>query len=151
MPFEVPILDKLWNRIELKTKARRLVKTGDPDKLYEAGIVYDDLKIYRKSFECYQQAAKKGHLQARYALVLCFDFPKGCEQDLSKAFQLCLEVAKDGLPEAMCRVGMYFEHGIGTYKDTELALHWYEEAAKQGNKLAQRNLEKLMATSRKSE
>lgn len=121
------------------------MKTGDPDQLYEAGVIYDDLKLFRKSFDCYQQAAQQGHLQARYALVLCFDFPKGCEQDLNKAFQLCLDLAKEELPEAMCRVGMYFEHGIGTYMDTEQALHWYGEAAKRGNKLAQRNLEKLTA------
>ena len=36
---------------------------------------------------------------------------------------------------------MYFEHGMGTYKDSELAIFWYTEAAQKGNKLAKRNLE----------
>jgi len=138
-----PILD----RIELKQKARCLKKSGVPDKLFEAGKIYDNLKKYDKSFECYQQAAQQGHIQATYELVLCYDFPKGCEQDLSKAFELCLALAKKGLPEAMCRVGMYFEKGIGTYKDTELALHWYKEAAKNGNNLAKRRLEQMLTSS----
>lgn len=144
-PLNRPFLEKLLDRIELKIQARRLMKTGEPDKLFEAGQMFDALKKYRKSFECYQQAAQQGHLKAQYELVLCYDFPKGCEQDLGKAFEMCLELAKKGLPEAMCRVGMYFEHGIGTYKDTESALHWYNEAAQQGNKLAQRNLKKLQS------
>ena len=139
-----PILDFLLDRMEQKQNARRLKKSGIPDNLFEAAKIYDELKKYEKAFECYQLAAKKGHLQATYELVLCYDFPKGCKQDLSKAFQLCLDLAKKGLTEAMCRVGMYFENGIGTYKDTELAQYWYNEAAQKGDKLAERLLNLLL-------
>lgn len=57
-PLNTPLLDKLLDRIELKNRARRLMKTGEPDKLFEAGQMFDALKKYRKSFECYQQAAQ---------------------------------------------------------------------------------------------
>ena len=135
-----PILEAWVDRFFMKLKARRLKKSGEPDKLFEAGQIYDSLKKYKKSFACYQQAAQRGHTQAMYELALCYDFPKGCEQDLDKAFRLCLDLAKKGLPEAMYRVGMYFEQGIGTYKDTELARYWYNEAAQKGNMLAERRL-----------
>ena len=135
-----PILEKWMDRIQMKLKACRLKKSGEPDKLFEAGKIYDSIKKYSKAFACYQQAAQKGHIQAMYELALCYDFPKGCKQDLDKAFKLCLDLAKKGLPEAMYRVGMYFEQGIGTYKDTELARYWYNEAALKGNMLAERRL-----------
>lgn len=142
-----PELDYWVERMSLKNKARRLKKSGIPDELFEAGKIYDELKKYRKAFECYKQAAQQGHIQAMYELVLCYDFPKGCKQDLSKAFQLCLDAAKKGLPEAMCRVGMYFENGTGTYKDTQQAIYWYNEAAQRGNELAKRNLKYLKSIS----
>ncbi|MBO6027414.1 MAG: sel1 repeat family protein [Bacteroidales bacterium] len=137
-----PTVEFLIDRIELKLQARRLKRSGDRDKLFEAAKIYDGLKKYRDAFECYEQAAQKGHLQACYELVLCYDFPKGCTQDLHKALSLCLDLAKKGHVEAMERVGMYFEHGIGTYKDTELAHYWFNEAAQRGNKLAQRKLKR---------
>lgn len=142
-PLYYPLLDFLLKRIELKRKIRRLKKSGRPEDWFEAAQIYDSLKKYKNSFECYLQASKLGHIQATYELALCYDFPKGCEQDLSKAFELCLELAKKGLPEAMCRVGMYFEHGIGTYQDSMQARYWYQEAAEKGNKLAKRNLEQM--------
>ena len=135
-----PELDALVDRLIMYLKACRLKKSSDPDKLFEAAKIFDSLKKYRKSFACFQQAAQKGHIQAMYEMVLCYDFPKGCEQDLDKAFQLCLDLAKKGVSDAMYRVGMYFEKGIGTYKDTELARYWYNEAAQRGNKLAKRKL-----------
>lgn len=138
-----PVLDAWVDKLFMYLKACRLKKSSDSDKLFEAAKIFDNLKKYRKAFACYQQAAQNGHTQAMYELALCYDFPKGCQQDLAKAFQICLDLAKKGLPEAMCRVGMYFEHGIGTYKDTELALHWYSEAAQKGNRLAKRQLKRL--------
>ena len=141
----VVILDKIIDRIETLIKAKRLKNSGETEKVFEAGKLYDSLKKYYKSFECYEQAAQKGHIKAMYELVLCYDFPKGCKQDYSKAFELCLTLAKKGLPEAMYRVGMYFEHGIGTYKDTEMAIYWYNEAIKNGNKLAERRLRAIFA------
>lgn len=142
--IENPWLEDLVDRILLLVKAKWLKKSGVPDKLFEAAQLYDSIKKYKKSFECYLQASQLGHIQATYELALCYDFPKGCEQDLSKAFQLCLDLAKKGHVDAMCRVGMYFEHGIGTYKDSELAIFWYTEAVQKGNKLAKRNLEQIM-------
>ena len=136
----IAMVDAIEKNIKQRRWLKKLKASGDPEQLLEAARIYDGKKKYREAFDCYRQSASKGNKEAQYELALCYDMPKGCEQDLSKAFQLCLDSAKNGVIEAMERVGMYYENGIGTVKDTESALLWYREAAKNGNRLAIRRL-----------
>ena len=49
-------------------------------------------------------------------------------------------LGNDGDPEAQTLLGTMYLKGQGTEKDTSLATFWFQEAAKQGNATAERNL-----------
>ena len=57
----------------------------------------------------------------------------GSGQDFKKAFDLFLDAAKSSYDSAQVAVGYLYEYGMGTQQDMSQAIHYYEEAAKQGN------------------
>lgn len=50
------------------------------------------------------------------------------EQDHIKACEMTKELALLDYPEALCDLGQYCEHGIGTKKNLEYALHFYKKS-----------------------
>lgn len=50
------------------------------------------------------------------------------EKDHRKACEMTKELALLDYPEALCDLGQYCEHGIGTNKNLEYALHFYKKA-----------------------
>jgi len=48
------------------------------------------------------------------------------------AFEECLQKAKQGNPEWQNRLGYYYSHGYGIYKDIQQAIYWYKIAANNG-------------------
>jgi len=51
--------------------------------------------------------------------------------------------AEQGYASAQCNLGWCCESGRGVEKDAEQAVYWYRKAARQGNKSAQKALERL--------
>ncbi|MDD5359381.1 MAG: hypothetical protein PHI02_03845 [Sulfurovaceae bacterium] len=63
-------------------------------------------------------------------LIFARELYKGdiVEQDHLKACEMTKELALLDYPEALCDLGQYCEHGIGTNKNLEYALHFYQKA-----------------------
>ncbi len=63
-------------------------------------------------------------------LIFARELYKGdiVEQDHFKACEMTKELALLDYPEALCDLGQYCEHGIGTKKSLEYALHFYKKA-----------------------
>ncbi|KAJ1673907.1 hypothetical protein EV182_004332 [Spiromyces aspiralis] len=91
----------------------------------------------------YRMAAEKGHPEAQMALSGWYlSGSEGVlEQSDKEAFEWCFAAAKQGLPRAEFGMGYYFEVGIGTVKDPNVARDWYELAAKHGSEEAKKRLE----------
>ena len=54
-------------------------------------------------------------------------------EERTEEFQALLAEAAMGSPAAQIRVGMAFDGGHGVEKDVVKALHWYRQAAAQGD------------------
>ncbi|MBQ9153547.1 MAG: sel1 repeat family protein [Solobacterium sp.] len=66
----------------------------------------------------------------------------GCveAQEYDRAFELYLELAKEGWTSAMANLAGMYGEGIGTDPDPEQALYWLEQAAEGGDAFACRQL-----------
>ena len=58
-------------------------------------------------------------------------------KEFSKAMEMLVPLANDGIAEAQFYVGMMYDFGKGTIQDDIRASGWYEKAAKQGHAGAQ--------------
>lgn len=119
--------------------------SGNPANFFKVAQHYDKKGSYKDAMLWYEKAAEGGIVEALYELSLCYDLPKGCEKDSEKAFRLCLGAAKQGLEKAQYRVACGYENGLGTDKDLDQAIYWFEQASNNGNKIAANKLERLRA------
>ncbi len=60
--------------------------------------------------------------------------------NLSAAFRLFLEAAKDGDNAAKLNVGYFYDQGLGTQQDLAAALYWYKKAYRSGDASAANNI-----------
>ena len=91
------------------------------------------------------QAAPSTEQQAQDAKAnyeLAVKYREG-KKDLKKAFDLCKKAAEKGLAEAQSLLALMYEKGEGTTEDLGQALHWCEEAVKNGYEQAKEKAEAL--------
>ena len=129
--------------IILNGKIKKMKKSGDPAQYLLVAQHYKKEGQIKKAMEWYEKAAQGGFPEASYELSTYYDMPNTGYQNQEKAFQYCLEAAKGGVEQAQYKIGCYFENGIGTEKDTTQALYWFEQAVKNGNKLAASKVSRL--------
>lgn len=85
--------------------------------------------------------ADLGEADAQRKLGFVFDEGLlGVQRDPERAFSLYLAAAKQGDRHAQCCVGILYAYGIGVAQNDELAVHWYQFAARGGSAQAQYNL-----------
>jgi hypothetical protein len=65
------------------------------------------------------------------------------EQNIPDAFDLISELADEGYPEALCDLGQFYEHGIGTKKDKKRAKQFYKKSMDHGVHRAQKHYDRL--------
>lgn len=111
--------------------AEQVVKKAPTGRMYYKGDgVPQD---YKKAFEAYSEAAKKGDLIAQSMLGAMYYTGKGVPKDHRKAFEAFKTAAEKGFDVAQYRLGYLHEYGIGTPQDHKSALKWLRRAAEQGN------------------
>ncbi len=73
----------------------------------------------------------------RYVLVvfLATFLSIGCATDKATLFGKMENLAERGSPEAQYHLGMFYNNGIGTQKDTTKAFEWFEKSAMAGDPL----------------
>ena len=62
------------------------------------------------------------------------------EKDYSHAVKCFTNAAKQGHPEAQCKLGVCYMDGLGVAKDEAEAVKWFSKAAQQGNAYAEYSL-----------
>jgi len=80
----------------------------------------------------YLSAAKKGNMYSMYNLALFYEN----NGDTSKAFEIFMELANKGVPDAQCNVADYYRQGVGVEKNMKEAIKWYKQAASNGSERA---------------
>ena len=136
-------------------------KQGYPDAQFNVGLMYmnvGSLKAYvmqsttyniirrqernAKATEWLQKAYKQGYKDAKQALELCQEE----EDEYARFAKEIMEKAERGSAEAQSDLGELYENGFGNHvpKDLRKAQKWYGNASEQGNKVALRNLAKLL-------
>ncbi|MCU7837710.1 MAG: sel1 repeat family protein [gamma proteobacterium symbiont of Taylorina sp.] len=68
-------------------------------------------------------------------LILVFFFLTACATNNKSLFIEIESLAKQGSPEAQYHLGMFYNNGIGTQKNTAKAFEWFEKSALTGDPL----------------
>jgi TPR repeat protein len=123
---------------------------GNAEAAYRLGLIYgngDGTPLdYPKAAARFRQAAEAGHGAAMRALAMLHAAGYGVAQDQGETRRLLLGAAEAGDADAQVAVAAMFQFGqYGAEPDTRAMLHWYGQAAEQGNARAQFALGKLMA------
>jgi len=112
-------------------------------------------KDLKEAVKWYRRAAEQGNEGAQSKLGQCYAEGEGVAQDSKEAIKwfdkagdherLFCETAKldraaaeNGDVKAMCRLGLYFQHGVGVAFNPSESFKWYLKAAEKGDSLAQR-------------
>ena len=77
---------------------------------------------------CSPKSVEQGNSVAMNSLGYCYNEGKGCDQNLTKAFEQYEKSAKLGYSAAMYRVGICYENGEGVKRNSNKALEWYTKA-----------------------
>ena len=68
---------------------------------------------------------------------------KGVVKDDARAFQLYKRLAETGNADAQWGLGVAYLAGLGVPQNRDLAVHWYQLAARQNHKNSQETLRRL--------
>lgn len=136
----------------LDSEIRPAAQSGDASANVVLGVLY--AKGYateqneEKSFECFGEAALKGHPLAEWITGLIemeADSHRALFWDLnlSRGFQWFIKSADQGYCAAMVNLGNCYSEGKGTAQNKSEALKWYRKAADQGFAPAQHKVGRL--------
>jgi len=110
---------------------------GHPMALNNLGMFYmnglgDCGPDMDEAYRYYKAAADKGHKLAMNNLAGCYATGSGVDQDLRKAFELCLLAAELGDDDSQAKIGLHYLKGDGVPQNYEIGVLWLKKAAAQG-------------------
>ena len=119
------------------------------EKIYK--ILENALKLAHSTFggekaEATELILVSGATEDRFAkLIFARELYKGelFEQNIPDAFNLIAELADEEYPEALCDLGQFYEHGIGTKKDRKKAKELYQKSMDSGVHRAKKHYDRL--------
>lgn len=107
--------------------------------LYECGIA--DLPVDSiTSFHYYQQSFLTGHPRGVYFMARCYRNGFMVKQNLKKAFKLAKQSSDGGDSYGMNLLGILYQDGIGTSKNFQKMMIYYNKSADLDNPFAYYNL-----------
>lgn len=113
---------------------------------YQEGINYETKKDLVSAFSHYKRSSEKGYFKAHTNLGMFYlQGLGGANVNKQLAYQHFFKGAQQGHVRAMTNLAIMLEKGDGILADTNQALHWYNEAAAQGDKSARERYDKLNA------
>jgi len=118
---------------------KKAVSREDEDAMFKLGLFYYKgqyvKKDLEKAFNYFKQASKLGHQKAQYNLALLYARKDSSFHNYRLAYNIFLDLAKQSHAKAQYQVGNFLTYGF-VDKDYKLAVQWYEQALKNGSKLA---------------
>ncbi|MBN2721710.1 MAG: sel1 repeat family protein [Campylobacterales bacterium] len=109
-----------------------IAKIGYTDKgIFNMLTYMQKLKNLKNHDEASQLAIVFGATNSNFGkLIFARELYKGelLKKDDNKAFELIKELASQNCAEALCDLGQFYEHGIGTQKDIKQAEFCYKQA-----------------------
>lgn len=93
-------------------------------------------KDYAKAFSYLDYAYKHNDLRAQFVLADLYRLGRGVDKNEVKAFKLLNDCAKQVFSGSYKWLGYYYQCGIGTQKDSQKAVFWYEKSAANGDEEA---------------
>ena len=119
----------------------------DGSALFSLAIRYDNGYGVRQdkqiAAELYENASKKGHVEATFNLALCYRKGEGVRQNLKKAAELFQRASDMGHADAAFNLGVCYDNGTGVEEDRDKAVELFRLAARRGNPYGQAAVEKL--------
>jgi hypothetical protein len=94
----------------------------------------------QQAYQCFQQAAEKGHAEGQYELGVCYEKGIGVEKDLGNAVSWYRKSAQAGFADGQLAYGRCLLRGVGVSPSKGLANVWLKLAAKQGKSEAKKLL-----------
>jgi len=91
----------------------------------------------------YEEAAKRGNVEAFNNLAALYREGMGVEQDYKKAFILFSKAAQAGNAQAQFNLGALYDLGLGCEEDKEKAIEWCRKAAYQGHEKAKGIIQRM--------
>jgi TPR repeat protein len=113
---------------------------GNSSYQFNIGLLYDNLKDYDNAIKWYTKAALQKHTGACNNLGLIYLYIK---KDYIFAFNLFTIAANNGNQDSQVSLGYMYDNGLGINMNKIEAYKWWMIAAKEGNSLAQKNLDIL--------
>ena len=120
----------------LKSRPSKLTGKDWFDKGY--ALLSDDADAAHllKARECFENASKKGYVEATRTLAEMYAQGYGVDQDREKSFGLYLLAAEDGDEESWTQLATCYAEGVGTEIDPIEAFYWYAMATAAGDETA---------------
>jgi len=77
----------------------------------------EKIKPWKKIFDLWKLAATAGHASAQFHLGTCYDFGKGVDKNIKKAFYWYMKAARNGKMEAQYNIGFFYNRGVLVKQD----------------------------------
>ena len=105
--------------------------------MYEIALMFEQGAGCTQNFSeaafWYEEAAKRGHLEAFNNLGVLYKEGRGVEQNFHRAYVCFSRAAEKELSAAQYNLGMLYDRGEGVEQNHEKALQWCRKAAFQGH------------------
>ena len=111
-----------------------------PPAMYEVALMLERglgcAQSYSEAAFWYEEAAKRGHLEAFNNLGVLYKDGLGVEKNEARCF-VCFKKAADGnLAQGLYNLGLLYDQGIGCEMDNDVALDYCRKAAYAGHETA---------------
>lgn len=118
-----------------------------PPAMYEVALMLERglgcMANFSESAFWYEEAAKRGHIEAFNNLGVLYKEGHGVAQDYQRAFICFSRAAEKNLPTAQYNLGLLYDQGLGCDQDHDKALEWCRKAAFGGHESAKSVIAKL--------
>lgn len=148
-----PFTNRDW--YQEKFWADRVLKYMHPKRVYQVAYMYSNCeeygcadtiereKAYKMGWNLWMTLTQMGDIAAPNWLGLMYEFGRGVERNMVKAFSYYLLAAQRGDNIGQYNVGNCYYYGEGTETNEVKAIEWYVKSAKQGNNNAKEQLKKI--------
>jgi TPR repeat protein len=108
-----------------------------PPAMYEVALMLERglgcMQNYSEAAFWYEEAAKRGHLEAFNNLGVLYKDGHGVIQDDARCFICFKRAAEGGLAEGLYNLGLLYDQGIGCELNNDTALEYCRKAAYKGH------------------